>query len=143
MHVWSITGCYQLSCLCVYIQFVCNTFSVYDTDLAPLAAAVYTTPSFINHSCVPNCIVVYTGRKLSLRTIQPIQAGDQLFISYTEQLQTYTGRKEELKKMYGFQCDCQRCRDDTAMSPVSECESEWVSELVIMGALVLTTLVVS
>ena len=93
---------------------------MYGTELAPLAAAVYTTPSFINHSCVPNCVVVYTGRKLSLRTVQEVKAGDQLFISYTEQLEIYAARKTELERMYGFQCTCQRCRDDQAMSPVSD-----------------------
>lgn len=102
-------------------QFVCNTFSVYDTELTSLAAAIYTAPSFINHSCVPNCIVVFTGRKLSVRSTQEINAGDQLFISYTEQLQTYSDRKKELDRMYGFQCTCKRCRADEAITPVSVC----------------------
>lgn len=36
-----------------------------------------------NHSCVPNAIVQFIGRKAILTAERPIKAGDEIEISYT------------------------------------------------------------
>lgn len=36
-----------------------------------------------NHSCIPNALVQFVGRKAILRAEKDIQAGDEIEISYT------------------------------------------------------------
>ena len=38
-------------------------------------------PSLLNHSCEPNCIVVFDGPYLHLRTIREIPPGEQVGLS--------------------------------------------------------------
>ena len=35
-------------------------------------------PSLLNHSCLPNCVAVFSGSELAVRTITPVQQGDQV-----------------------------------------------------------------
>ncbi|CAK7270131.1 hypothetical protein SEPCBS57363_003948 [Sporothrix epigloea] len=82
-----------------------------------------TTLSMANHSCLPNAIVVFTGRSAFLRAQHPIAAGEEITISYTECTEPLSARKQKLDK-YNFECDCRRCRENldnyqaTQISPV-------------------------
>ena len=45
-------------------------------------SAIYLETAMLNHSCQPNCIYTITrGNKLLVRTVDHIDAGEQLFIS--------------------------------------------------------------
>ena len=39
-------------------------------------------PSLLNHSCEPNCVIVFDGPYLHLRTIREIPPGEQVGIMY-------------------------------------------------------------
>lgn len=66
-------------------------------------------PSFVNHSCHPNCVVVFNGTRLLIHATENIKQGDELTISYTELLCPSYQRKEDLKSRYMFDCKCTKC----------------------------------
>ena len=70
---------------------------------------MYQAPSLLNHSCCPNCVVVFSGTKLLVHATENINKGDELTISYTELCCPSFERKEDLKGRYFFECSCPRC----------------------------------
>lgn len=70
---------------------------------------LYPTVAFLNHSCAPNCIVVFDGPKCNIRNICKIEKDQELCISYTELLRPPTERRQYLKEHYYFDCWCSRC----------------------------------
>ena len=37
-------------------------------------------PSLLNHSCMPNCVAVFNGATLTVRTIKSVQPGEQVCV---------------------------------------------------------------
>lgn len=90
------------------------------------------SPTFINHSCNPNCIAVFDGHTVKIRTVRNIKPDEQvsiqkliragqlsyklhwskLFIGYCDLLDTGERRQEYLQKYHLFQCGCNRCSDE-------------------------------
>lgn len=60
--------------------------------------------AFCNHSCNPNTALIKRGRKLILKAIAPIAAGDELTHDYS----TYVGRDD----VWTMRCNCgeENCR---------------------------------
>lgn len=52
-------------------------------DLGEVGIFLEPTLAMTNHSCVPNAMVQFVGRKAVLRAETPIKAGDEIEISYT------------------------------------------------------------
>lgn len=59
-----------------------NSFDRSDVDVAYTGTFLDAQLAMANHSCVPNAIVAFAGRKAFLRAEQAIQAGDEITISY-------------------------------------------------------------
>lgn len=76
---------------------------------------MYQIPSLFNHSCVPNCVAIFSGTKLLIHATEEIKKGDEFTISYTELLCPSYQRKEDLKNRYMFECSCSKC-----LSPLEE-----------------------
>ena len=76
-------------------------------------SAVYTVASLINHSCAPNVDVSFAGNDhdITLRTNQDVRANEQLTISYIDGSLDAHERARQLA-MYGFTCECERCREE-------------------------------
>lgn len=70
---------------------------------------VYALASSINHSCRPNAVVSFKGRELTIRAIRQIQSGEEITISYTDQLKSTWSRRLQLLRHYYFICHCERC----------------------------------
>ncbi|KAK7430812.1 hypothetical protein QQZ08_002601 [Neonectria magnoliae] len=66
-----------------------NAFHRYDADLGQVGIFLEPTLAMANHSCIPNAMVQFIGRKAILRAETPIQAGDEIEISYTGDLNIY------------------------------------------------------
>lgn len=88
-----------------------------------LGAGLFYTICKANHSCSPNsyCTTVdRSGRKV-LRSIQPIERGDEITLSYNvqQELKPRLERQISLQKCFGFHCACKRCTaaDDTRPFP--------------------------
>ncbi|RBQ86338.1 hypothetical protein VDGD_03295 [Verticillium dahliae] len=83
-----------------------------------------TTLAMVNHSCVPNAIVAFSGRRAFLRALRDIKEGEEIEISYIDCTQSLEHRRKALE-LYFFQCVCTRCKEDldnyqlAARSPTS------------------------
>ncbi|KID87988.1 MYND finger family protein [Metarhizium guizhouense ARSEF 977] len=88
-----------------------NAFHRWDVDLGQVGVFLEPTLAMANHSCVPNAVVQFVGRKAILRAERPIQAGDEIEISYTDYTMPLSARREALEQ-YSFECTCARCKGD-------------------------------
>ena len=63
---------------------------------------------WINHSCEPNCEAAVDGRRVFIRTLRPIAAGEELFYDYGLVIdEPYTAK---LKAQYPCWCGAAQCR---------------------------------
>ena len=71
--------------------------------------------AILNHSCSPNCVLVYErleeGEEMlqKIVAIEEVKEGEELFHSYVELCQPTSERREHLNESYGFMCNCERC----------------------------------
>ncbi|KAF9571859.1 SET and MYND domain-containing protein 3 [Mortierella alpina] len=65
---------------------------------------------FMNHSCVPNCVYTFRGSRVECRVIRDVQPGEELTISYIDQIGTTRERQRQLQDQYHFTCDCPFCK---------------------------------
>ncbi|KAF8947793.1 SET and MYND domain-containing protein 3 [Haplosporangium gracile] len=79
------------------------------TTAVGLALYVQSMP-FMNHSCLPNCVYTFKGSRVECRVIRDIQPGEELTISYIDQIGTTQERQKQLKEQYHFTCMCPMCQ---------------------------------
>ncbi|KEY65659.1 hypothetical protein S7711_08732 [Stachybotrys chartarum IBT 7711] len=72
-----------------------NAFHRYDVDLGQVGIFLEPTLAMANHSCIPNAFVQFIGRKAILRAETPIEAGQEIEISYTGKLHLPTLQEEK------------------------------------------------
>ncbi|OHE93620.1 MYND finger [Colletotrichum orchidophilum] len=70
-----------------------------------------TRLAMMNHSCCPNAMVQFDGRKATLRAMSFIESGDEIEISYIDQTQPKNKRQGDLG-LYHFECKCHKCMND-------------------------------
>jgi len=64
----------------------------------------------LNHSCRPNALwQTYRNNTIILRVQEPIQPGQEIYLSYLDTTLPSKSRTNELQKNYGFLCDCKGC----------------------------------
>ncbi len=76
------------------------TWSVNDTGVG-----LYPVGAMLNHSCVPNVMQSFAGRRIIFRAIAPIAAGQEATISYVELSATRAERRATLLAGYCFDID--------------------------------------
>lgn len=54
-------------------------------DGSDLGSGLYNTPSYANHSCVPNVMVFFSQSTLEYICSKSVKAGEELFISYCDE----------------------------------------------------------
>ncbi|KAJ4272186.1 hypothetical protein NW762_000897 [Fusarium torreyae] len=102
-----------------------NAFHRYDADLGQVGIFLEPKLAMANHSCIPNAMVQFVGRKAMLRAEKPINVDDEIEISYTDYTFSLSKRKQALAP-YFFDCNCSRCEKNLnvyqvcAGSPVIE-----------------------
>lgn len=88
--------------------------------------------SILDHSCKPNAVATFDGPEISIRLIEDIPELDwsKIKISYIDILNLPAERRAELKNSYYFDCDCERCKDETlepkmlaGACPKAECDN--------------------
>ena len=93
-------------------------FGIFLTNALPLSdyslMGVFPVINRINHACLPNCCVRWDKHKdrLHLFSMQEIQAGAELTISYYDMLSNppdRQSRQEYLSKHFYFTCNCSLC----------------------------------
>ncbi|XP_053969518.1 histone-lysine N-trimethyltransferase SMYD5 [Anastrepha ludens] len=78
-------------------------------------AGLYILQSKINHSCVPNAqsTFPYSNDIVVLKALAPIEAGEEICISYLDECQltrSRHSRQKILKENYIFICQCPKCQ---------------------------------
>lgn len=63
-------------------QIQTNAFDRTDADTGQSGILLHPTLAQINHACVPNAAVSFSGRQAYLRAELPIKEGDEITISY-------------------------------------------------------------
>ena len=76
-----------------------------------LGSGLYPEATFFNHSCNPNCILSFDGRRLEAHTISPVAIDEELCIAYTELYALRDVRKQALQAAKHFDCMCTRCSE--------------------------------
>lgn len=96
-----------------YMEFQHNNFGILDELLSCVGAGVFPLVAALNHSCEPNCYLRYTlrstGPTVQIVALRDISMGEELAHSYTDVTASTTMRREKLRKIYGFNCECERC----------------------------------
>lgn len=72
-----------------------NCFSILDWEMNSIGSGIYIvlvymlllspsycdslySPALLNHSCDPNCIAIFDGYQMKLRTVRDVSFGDQV-----------------------------------------------------------------
>jgi len=88
----------------------CNCFDILDDDMNSVGIGIVEKACLINHSCVPNCVAIFEGSAVSIRSIKPIKNGEEITISYIESIIKRKDAQTELQERYFFKCKCVKCR---------------------------------
>lgn len=93
-----------------YMAKICsNSFSITDKNLNEIGVGLYRGANLFNHSCVPNCVAIFEGLDIQIRTIRPVSKDEELTICYIDVNGTSAEREHMLEKQYGFTCGCELC----------------------------------
>ncbi|KAG7831427.1 hypothetical protein KL920_000947 [Ogataea angusta] len=65
--------------------------------------------SLINHSCQPNTILVWKGRRAVLKALKRLHPGEELLVSYCPVFTPKIERKQQLQNSFFFECGCSTC----------------------------------
>lgn len=93
-------------------------------------SALYSQQSKINHSCEPNCEILFpqSNHILQVTALRDIPAGEEVTISYLDECvlaRSRHSRQKVLKENYIFICECERCvREATTQKDVTSSEEE-------------------
>ena len=93
-----------------------NSFTLVTSTYDPIGVALHPKLGYMNHSCEYNATVRF-GKygHAEVIPIRPIQAGEEILISYVDELLPYTERQAELKERYFFTCHCPRCKRESSI----------------------------
>jgi len=90
-------------------RLLVNAFTIYNNDNDTIAAAVYSVSNFINHSCEPNAIAIYKGKRQFIYALKDIQENEEINISYCNYIKPFYDRHNYLIENYFFECQCKKC----------------------------------
>ena len=102
-------------CSCLLRVSCSNHSTAVDTDSRCLwvatlwNAGLYPHGSMMNHSCAPNCVMLYDGRDQVVRCCRDVHAGEELTVAYIDVGAPSFRRRRELLGSYFFLCKCARC----------------------------------
>ena len=109
-----------------------NSFTLVTSTYDPIGVALHPKLGYLNHSCEYNATVRF-GKygNAQVIPIRPVLAGEEILISYVDELLPYAERQAELKERYFFTCLCPRCkRESCTPSPQPPSAVERASLLV-------------
>ncbi|XP_053993352.1 uncharacterized protein LOC128884200 isoform X2 [Hylaeus volcanicus] len=103
-----------------------NAVTITDAGLSSVGLGLYPFMNFINHSCHPNCTLIFKGTKLYVVALCEINAEDELTIGYTSPVQSFAKRQKILFDQYMFTCNCEFCNPASQLTKAYNlgCEEE-------------------
>ncbi|KAK1987186.1 hypothetical protein LZ30DRAFT_199836 [Colletotrichum cereale] len=86
-------------------------------DKSQTTCGIWTTASFINHSCLGNCLRSFIGDMMVVRAASNLDAGTELLFRYQlpKEGANYQATQDALKN-WGFICHCELCEEKKATS---------------------------
>ncbi|KAI9139522.1 hypothetical protein BKA69DRAFT_1126471 [Paraphysoderma sedebokerense] len=72
---------------------------------------LWILPSYINHSCRENANRFFIGDFMFIRSIQDIQEGEEITMTYIDSTKDYDVRQDTISQ-FGFKCECEVCEAD-------------------------------
>ncbi|KAJ7513608.1 hypothetical protein O6H91_23G006300 [Diphasiastrum complanatum] len=93
----------------LFCRFACNAHTICDEELRPLGMGLFPVVSIINHSCEPNTVLLFEGKRAVVRALEQINVGSELTLSYIELGTSTESRRKALREQYYFTCNCPRC----------------------------------
>uniref|UniRef100_A0A915CQF9 SET domain-containing protein n=1 Tax=Ditylenchus dipsaci TaxID=166011 RepID=A0A915CQF9_9BILA len=75
------------------------------------STGLWTFPSYINHSCMENCMRIFYGDIMMVYAAIDLKKGDEILYSYVHPLQDHKERQLRLR-LYNFTCNCELCELD-------------------------------
>lgn len=93
-------------------KIMVNAFTIHNNDNDTIAAALYSPSNFVNHSCDPNAIVIYKGKKQCIYSLKPLEKDQEITVSYCSYIKPFYDRYRYLSENYFFECTCSRCQKD-------------------------------
>ncbi|XP_048226875.1 histone-lysine N-methyltransferase ASHR1 isoform X2 [Ricinus communis] len=82
-----------------FSKLACNAHTICDSELRPLGTGLYPVVSIINHSCLPNAVLVFDGRLAVVHTVQHIPKGSEGLLDDIQ----------ESAILEGYRCKDNRC----------------------------------
>ena len=109
--------------------FRTNNFGIVDDLFTVVASAVYPSAAILNHSCLPNTVLVYErGRPGSAPIVHGIYLGnggsEELTHSYCDVTKPLVLRRRHLLQTHGFFCTCLRCTEQAEAATAVWTEDE-------------------
>uniref|UniRef100_A0A7E4ZU85 MYND-type domain-containing protein n=1 Tax=Panagrellus redivivus TaxID=6233 RepID=A0A7E4ZU85_PANRE len=98
----------------IFCKVTINSHSVHTNGGDEIGMSMDLGVSMYDHSCRPNCTMVFDGYRVFLRPLsQEISPYDtkRSFISYIDVGRSRYQRRLELKGKWYFDCQCDRCKD--------------------------------
>jgi len=79
-----------------------------------IGVGVYPQASYFNHSCHPGTTRYNIGKKLVLKSLTPVQPGQEVSENYGQvfYFKSKKERQKELSGRYWFSCECRACKED-------------------------------
>ncbi|KAK2029870.1 hypothetical protein LX32DRAFT_692917 [Colletotrichum zoysiae] len=86
-------------------------------DRSQTTCGIWTTASFINHSCIGNCFRAFIGDMMIVRASRDLDVGAELLFCYQvpKEGADYQATQNDLKS-WGFICRCELCEEKKATS---------------------------
>ncbi|KAI0162210.1 SET domain-containing protein [Xylariaceae sp. FL1272] len=99
----------------ILITIFFNSFSIGSPlDNMTVGFGFDPTVCSANHSCEPNVRIVHLQPLIELRALEPIKAGQEILMEYTQTTNPFTLRQADLKMRYLFDCKCSKCVKGTS-----------------------------
>jgi len=90
--------------------------------------------SLLNHDCSPNVVLSYSGiaqgHNLQVRATKDIQKGQELTVSYIDQLLPTSVKQKLLKENKFFDCHCTKCLDNKEDKFLEELTQEQAKKVI-------------
>uniref|UniRef100_A0A9J8CTZ8 [histone H3]-lysine(4) N-trimethyltransferase n=1 Tax=Cyprinus carpio carpio TaxID=630221 RepID=A0A9J8CTZ8_CYPCA len=67
-------------------RVTCNCFSISDGELQDVGVGLYPSMSLLNHDCQPNCVMIFEGKRLTLRAVRLIRPCEEVHFFLIELL---------------------------------------------------------
>lgn len=79
-----------------------------------IGGAIYPVLALFNHSCDPATVRYFDGKRVHVRTIRPLRAGEEIGENYGPIFtqNPRQDRQHQLKQQYKFECRCQPCDEN-------------------------------